>query len=272
MAAAICTNRFAMNQTAIETAAQVIWRHWNDSTRMEALPAYCRPANRTEAYAIQAELERISGQTRSGWKIAATSVAGQKHIGVDGPLAGRLLNERVLAGGATVSLSGNLMRVAEAEFTFRFGQSLPKRAEAYNREEVLAAVESLHCAIEIPDSRYHDFVRVGAAQLIADNACAHWYLLGEAVSADWRGLNLAEHALAAHLNGTRVADGIGANALGDPRTALTWLANELNTFADGLRAGEIVTTGTCITPVPIAPGDQLRVDFGVLGCIEASFE
>lgn len=260
-----------MNQNAIQTAAQILFRHWNDSTRLDALPVECRPADRAEAYAIQAELERISGQTRSGWKIAATSIAGQKHIGVDGPLAGRLLHGRVLAGGATVSLSGNLMRVAEAEFTFRFGQSLPKRAESYSLEEVLAAVESLHCAIEVPDSRYHNFLQVGAPQLIADNACASWYLLGEAVAMDWRNLNLAEHKLAAYLNGKHVADGIGANALGDPRVALTWLANELNTFADGLRAEEIVTTGTCITPVPISPGDSLRVDFGVLGEIEAFF-
>ena len=271
MAADIRIEVITMNQKAIQTAAQTIWRQWNDSTRIDSLPAECRPASRAEAYAIQAELERISGQTRRGWKIAATSVAGQKHIGVDGPLAGRLLNGRVLAGGATVSLSGNLMRVAEAEFTFRFGQSLPKRAEAYDKEEVLAAVESLHCAIEVPDSRYRDFACVGAAQLIADNACASWYLFGEPVLVDWRNSNLAKHRLMAYLNGAPVAAGVGANALGDPRVALTWLANELNTFADGLRGGEIVTTGTCITPVPIVEGDRLRVDFGVFGEIEAFF-
>lgn len=260
-----------MNQSSIQTAAQTIWRHWNEATRLDELPAECRPANRAEGYAIQAELPRLFGQTVSGWKIAATSLAGQKHIGVDGPLAGRLLSNRVLAGGASVSLSDNLMRVAEAEFTFRFGQSLPKRVESYTVEEVLAAVESLHCAIEVPDSRYHDFVRVGAPQLIADNACACWFLLGEATAADWRSLNLADHKLDAYLNGEHAASGIGSNALGDPRIALTWLVNELNTFADGLKAGEVVTTGTCITPVPIVPGDHLRVDFGALGQIEAKF-
>ena len=260
-----------MNQAAIETAAQIIWRHWNDGTRMAELPTECRPAERAEAYAIQAELARLSGQAVRGWKIAATSLAGQRHIGVDGPLAGRLLGNRVLADGATISLEGNLMRVAEAEFTFRFGQPLPKRTEPYSVAEVLAAVESLHCAIEVPDSRYHDFVRVGAPQLIADNACASWFLLGKAVSVDWRNLDLATHKLDAFLNGAHAAQGIGANALGDPRVALTWLANELNTFADGLRAGDIVTTGTCITPVAVAPGDQMRVDFGVLGEIAVAF-
>ena len=107
-----------------------------------------------------------------GWKIAATSAAGQKHIGVDGPLAGPLLANRVLEDGATVPLDGNIMMVAEAEFAFRFARALPKRANPYTQDEVLAAVESLHPAIEVPDSRYNEFVKVGAPQLIADTACA----------------------------------------------------------------------------------------------------
>ena len=40
-------------------------------------------------------------------------------------------------------------------------------------DEVLAAVATLHPAIEVPDSRFDDFTIVGAPQLIADNACAH---------------------------------------------------------------------------------------------------
>ena len=55
---------------------------------------------------------------------------------------------------------------------------LPPRAAPYTIEEVLAAVETLHPAIEVPDSRYEDFAKVGAAQLIADNACAHYFVLG----------------------------------------------------------------------------------------------
>ena len=263
----------------IHKAAALLWQHWQAATRpaatrIDELPADCRPANRAEGYAIQAELAqllKLSGQAVSGWKIAATSLAGQKHIGVDGPLAGRLLANRVLNAGVTVALDGNLMRVAEAEFTFRFAEDLPKRAASYSRDEVMAAVASLHCAIEVPDSRYHDFLRVGAAQLIADNACASWFLQGAVTEVDWRKLDLSKHTLIAYLNGVRVTEGIGANALGDPCIALTWLVNELNTYGEGVRADQIVTTGTCITPVPIAPGDHLRVDYDTLGEIEARF-
>ena len=259
-----------MNQSNLQMAAALLRQHWNLGTRFDELPEDCRPNNRAEAYAIQSEWARLAGQEVVGWKIAATSIAGQKHIGVDGPLAGRLLANRVLESGASISLTGNLMRVAEAEFAFRFARSLPKRDEPYTVEEVLAAVASLHPAIEIPDSRYHDFIRVGAPQLIADDACASWFLLGAATNADWRSVNLVAHKVDAYKNGALATTGSGINVLGDPRIALTWMANELRVYGEGLQAGELVTTGTCITPLPIATGDQLRFDFGAFGVIETS--
>ncbi len=48
----------------------------------------CGRATAAEAYAIQAEIENHSAGNLFGWKIAATSEAGQKHINVDGPMAG----------------------------------------------------------------------------------------------------------------------------------------------------------------------------------------
>jgi|SRR5215510_933145 len=260
-----------MTERDIQLAATALWRNWQQSIRIQELPEHGRPANRAEAYAIQAKLADLSGQSIAGWKIAATSRAGQAHIGVDGPLAGRLLKGRVLKSGAMISLSGNLMRVAEAEFAFRFRRNLEKREQSYNLEEVLNAVESLHTAIEVPDSRFEDYTVVGAPQLIGDNACACWFILGEPVEANWRDFDLALHKVDGYRNFERTSSGGGANVLGDPRVALTWIANELNQFGDGLLAGQVVTTGTCITPIPVAPGDHVRMDFGVFGSVEAQF-
>ncbi len=260
-----------MNQQDIQAAAAMLWQHWRQSTRLDELPAHCRPASRAEGYAIQAELAKLSGQRIVGWKIAATSTAGQQHIRVDGPLAGCLLSARAVEAGARVSLAGNNMKVAEAEFAFRMGSPLPKRALAYSVAEVLAAVASLHPAIEVPDSRYQDFTRVGAAQLIADVACACWFLIGPATRADWRAIDLAQHGVAAYRNGALAGQGSGAKVLGDPRAALAWVANELCTHGEGLRAGDVVITGTCLTPVPVTAGDSVKADFGDFGALELGF-
>jgi 2-keto-4-pentenoate hydratase len=65
--------------------------------------------------------------------------------------------------------------------------------------------------------------------------------------------------------GEVVAQGKGANALGDPRVALTWLANELLSHGMCLRQGEVVITGTCVVPVPVEEGQQLAAQFPGLG-------
>jgi 2-keto-4-pentenoate hydratase len=260
-----------MHQQDIRAAAETLWQHWKHSTRLEQLPAQCRPGSRAEGYAIQAEVAKLSGQNVVGWKIAATSTAGQQHIHVDGPLAGCLLAARARESGARFSLAGNNMKVAEAEFAFRMGADLPKRSASYSVDEVLAAVATLHPAIEVPDSRYQDFTRVGAAQLIADVACACWFVIGAEVRADWRAVDLKQHAVAAYRNGMLAGQGSGANVLGDPRAALAWIANELCTYGEGLRAGEVVITGTCLTPVPVSAGDSVKMDFGVFGVLEVGF-
>ena len=204
-------------------------------------------------------------------KIAATSEAGQRHIGVEGPIAGRLLAERTQKSEGSMSIAGNGMLVAEPEFAFRMGSDLLPRAGAYVIGEVMQAVASLHPAIEVPDSRYEDFVHVGAAQLIADNACAHRFVLGEATTANWRELDLVEHPVTAQVIGKLEREGKGANVLGDPRVALTWLANELSQLAIPLRAGQVITTGTCMAPLAVAAGDRVIADFDSVGQVSVSF-
>jgi 2-keto-4-pentenoate hydratase len=260
-----------VNADQIEAASALLFDHWQRGARLPALPQAIRPATRAQAYAIQACLERRTGSRVFGWKIAATSAAGQAHIGVDGPLAGRLLAEKVLPGGGTALMTGNAMRVAEIEYAFRMGESLPPRTTPYDVGEVVAAAESLHPAVEIPDSRFEDFVHAGAAQLLADNACAHLFVLGEASPSRWRTIDLAEHQPVGVVSGKPAVVGSGANVLGDPRIALTWLANELSRLGLTLERGQVVTTGTCLYPLDIRAGDSVTGDFGSLGQVSVSF-
>lgn len=260
-----------IDDAAARAASALLLGHWAAGTKLDALPAPLRPHTRAGGYAVQAHVMDQSAAPLFGWKIAATSTAGQKHINVDGPLAGRIIAEKVLPPGAAVSLAGNAMRVAEVEFAFRFGRDLGPRKSAYDRQEVLAAVAGLHPAIEIPDSRYTDFCAVGAAQLIADNACAHQFMLGPEVTVDWRDTDLSAHRVSALVNGTTRHEGIGANALGDPLIALTWIVNELTGLGIPLKAGEVVTTGTCVVPVAVAPGDSIVAEYSAFGTLAARF-
>jgi 2-keto-4-pentenoate hydratase len=254
----------------IAAASRTLHDHWRAGTKFADLEASLRPRDRAEGYAIQAALENYAPGGLFGWKIAATSEAGQKHINVDGPMAGRILPDTVIPDGGTASMTGNAMRVAEPEFAFRMAKDLPPRSSPYTVQEVLDAVDTLHPAIEIPDSRFADFVSAGAAQIIADNACAHLFVLGAPTTSNWRALDLVEEKPVIQLRGQQFI-GHGKNVLGDPKVALTWLANELRQLGVTLRAGEIVTTGTCHPPLPIQSGDLFEADFGSIGKVSVGF-
>jgi len=251
-----------------QTAAKFLLGPWQTRSVIDAWPSGVQPLDRAGAYPVQNALFKATQGTHLGWKIAATSAAGQKHIGVIAPLAGRLMRERCHADGAPVDVQRNRMRVAEAEFAFRLGRDVTAPAgHKLGLEEVLAAVSAVHLAIELPDSRFADFARMGEASLIADFACACDVVMGHQAQVDVRSWDFAGHAVSVLTDGEPVAHGRGSNVLGDPRWALAWLAQELCDHGDHLRAGDWVITGTCVTPVPIAPGQHVRCDFGVLGTV-----
>lgn len=256
-------------------AAQVIWSHWQSGQVLSALPEACRPLSAEQGYAAQAQLPAVSGRTVVGWKIAATSTNGQKHINVSGPLAGRLLSGQVFDSGATVPSAGNRMRVAEPEFAFAMGQDLPPQSEPYTQKQVMAAVASLHPAIEVPDSRLEPFTAAGEAQLLADNACARHFVLGPAAPDVWRTVDLSTYPVHARVDQGQQPrysrEGTGANVLGDPRIALTWLANQLSSLGITLEKGQVVTTGTCMVPLELEPGDTATADYGPLGRVSMTF-
>lgn len=256
-------------------AAQVIWAHWQSGQVLSTLPDACRPLSTEQGYAAQAQLPVVSGREVVGWKIAATSANGQAHINVGGPLAGRLLSGQVFESGATVPSAGNRMRVAEPEFAFAMAQDLPPQAAPYTQQQVMAAVASLHPAIELPDSRLEPFTAAGEAQLLADNACARHFVLGPAAPDVWRDLDLSTypvHARVEHSHQLKYTrDGTGGNVLGDPRIALTWLANQLSSLGITLQKGQVVTTGTCMVPLELQPGDSVNADYGPLGRVHMIF-
>jgi 2-keto-4-pentenoate hydratase len=246
--------------------ADIVWSAWRSGERVEALPARVRPSSIADGWAAQQALTALAGPGY-GWKIAATSSAGQAHIGVDGPLPGPLFERFRYAPGGVIP-SGDLhMKVVEAEFAFVLGRDVPPGASEAALGE---AVSALHLAVEVPDSRFVDFPTVGGPSLMADAACAGFFVLGPAV-ADWRGADLAGCRTSIEVNGEVAAVGGGDAVLGSPGTALAWVAAELDRLGSGLRAGEVVTTGTTTPPPAIGPGDEVRARFEGYGEVRVAF-
>ena len=257
-----------MKETKFELAAKIIWDSWQGGKVLSCLPDDLVPNSRSEAYKIQSFYEIISQKGVLGWKIAATSKAGQNHIGASGPMAGRILNEKVYRFNEKIDLSNNTMSVAELEFVFEIGKTLKPNDNEYSEDEVMESVKNLYSGIEFPDSRFRNYADLGEEYLIADNACAHHFVLGSKLPDIWRSIDLSKHTVELSVMDGIKEKGVGSNVLGSPTIALTWLVNELSQNNITLYSGKMVTTGTCTVPVPVKKGDLIIADYGKLGNLE----
>ncbi|WP_119422011.1 2-keto-4-pentenoate hydratase [Desertibaculum subflavum] len=238
---------------------------------LAGLPEDCRPADETAAYAIQAEhvarLCRQLGGRTIGYKVGATGAGARKLLNTDHPFYGRLIDKLAQGSPAKLSPAESRMRVIEAEFAFRMGRDLTPRGKPWTFDEVQGAILTALPAIEVVDSRYAEWTKVGVLSVIADQGShGHWVQGRE--TEDWRGLDLAAHKVTLSVDGAVVREGAGRNVLDHPLNAVLWLANTLNETGQTLRAGEYISTGTAIDIYLAKPGETIGADFGVLGKVD----
>ncbi|MDP6517071.1 MAG: fumarylacetoacetate hydrolase family protein [Alphaproteobacteria bacterium] len=259
-----------MTPDAIEEAARLLWEAWREHRRLAPLTGELRPQTVADGYAVQDAVIHRSGLAHVGWKIGATNPVVQAQLGLPGPLSGRLLAPFRHDSPAVLDATDFAMRALEPEIAFRLAGDLPARARAYDRAEVAAAVGTVHPALEIPESRWRDWAGAGAPAFIADNAAAGWFVLGPAAH-DGLARDLAALEARLVVNGRVVETGDGAQVMGHPLEALTWLANHLSGRGPGLGGGALVTTGTCTPIATAARGDSVVADFGDFGQAAARF-
>ena len=263
--------REGMDRQAAERGGALLWEAWRERRQIDALPADCRPGTLDEAYAVQDGLAESAGLAVAGYKIGATNAQVQARFGVDAPFSGRLFADYV--GGSPLTVPANTVNfyAIEAEFDFVMGRALAPREAPYTREDVRAAVASVHPAIEVPDSRYTDWLSMKAPDLIGDNAIGCLLCLGPA-AADGLDRDLAGQPAIVRVNGEVASEGAGSNVLGDPWNVMVWLANHLGARGLTLEAGHVVTTGSAADVVQCQPGDTVTAEFGPIGRAEVHFE
>lgn len=102
-----------------------------------------------EAWAVQSAVAARIGDSVAGWKLGATNATARARLNLARPFLGRIYAAESHRSGEAIG--GRLPDGCqlEVELAFVFGDSLPARAEPYNRQEVAAAVSSCHAAIEL---------------------------------------------------------------------------------------------------------------------------
>jgi 2-keto-4-pentenoate hydratase len=260
-----------MDKKSISRAAALLWDTLKSNSQIDTLPANCRPQNITDGYLIQDQLEKISGLSVTGYKVGATNARVQNGFGIDSPFYGRLYNKFIYKEPASIPRGIINSYAIEPEFDFIISKDMPPREVPYTKTEIVESIESVHPAIEIPDSRYKDWFKVKAPDLIADNAISGVLVLGPA-EPKLRTKDLSDQTVEVLVNGDTAGHGIGSNVLGGPWNVLTWLINNLNSKGVTVNSGSLITTGSASDVIYCKPGDKVECNFGELGTISVEFE
>ena len=222
------------------------------------------PSSMAEAFAIQSAVRTAMSWTHAGWKIGCTSERAQKALHTDGPFPGPLYRERVFASGAHVQTLPSNSRTTEPEIAFTMANDLPARGEAWSVDEVLSTVATVHPAIEIVNPRLPKGFNDVVEWYVADGGLSHALVLGGGTKPPGRA-DLAKITNRVVVNGQNKYTGLGANALGGPELALTWLANDLIKKGLFLRGGDIVTTGVITEVFDTQIGDHVEAAYDLIG-------
>jgi 2-keto-4-pentenoate hydratase len=221
----------------------------------------------TQAYAIQDALRADftrRGERPIGWKLGATSAAGQAVMGVTEPACGFLLPDRYVSG-ADVSLSRFADLRVEAEVAFKMRTKLA--GPGVTAATALLAVEGAGASLELLDFVFSGKPR--GTDFIANSIVARAIALGTSL-VPAQDIDLAQEEVVYEHNGEIVGTYTSAEVMGNPLNALAWLANHLATRGLALEPGDLVMSGAISKMIRPKAGDMIRATFARLGSVSVN--
>jgi 2-keto-4-pentenoate hydratase len=217
----------------------------------------------SEAYRLQDQLREAllaRGERLAGWKAAFTTRAAQEANQLTEPGCAFLLASGVLASPADVSFARFSGLAVEAEIAFVMRQGLV--GPGVTPARAATAVEGALPALELVDFRYTG--KTMGTDVIAEGVYAVAIVLG-GTPTPIAGLDLALEGLLYEQSGAIAATATAAEVMGNPLNSLAWVANHLGARGLGLRAGDVVMTGSVSKLLRPQPGETVRAAYTRLG-------
>jgi 2-keto-4-pentenoate hydratase len=255
------------------SAAHTIAAARRNRTPLAPLSGDAAPRTEAEGYLVQEALRDILAADFGapvGYKIGCTSKVMQEYLDIPHPCGGSVFAKGVHASGASLWHKDFVRVGVECEIAVRLASDLAPSRTPFTAESVAHAIEAYLPAIEIVDDRYTHWQTMGAPILVADDFFAAGCVLGQAVARP-KAPDLLDVIGRAIINDVEIARGTGADVLGHPHHALAWLANHLAASGKGLRASEIVLTGSLVKTIWLNAGDRVTMDLSGLGAVQVAF-
>jgi 2-keto-4-pentenoate hydratase len=240
---------------AQEQAAQYLVNARRSGQPGPLMPQTMRPTDFDGALAIQTRVGELLEESIGGWKCSA-------------PSPGKLMiapiwKSYIHSGPRCPALSGSI----EPEIAFVMARDLPSREIPYTQAEVTAAIGETRLVLELIGSRYAEPKDAGFLEKLADSLANQGLYLGPVVPGGATP-EMAHFPISIESRGKTIFEVEGKHPDGHPYVPLVWLANFLSSRGQGLKAGEVVTTGSYAGVIEVPVGDALRVVFGDFGAID----
>jgi len=246
-----------MNTDSIDKAASLLIHARRAREPLDRLPADCRPSTLDDALRIQAASVAAMRERVAGWKVGAF-IDGQLSYGV-------LLGSRIVHSGGRVDARDMPLLGMEAEIGFRFLRDLPPRAAAYSYDDVAEAVVAFP-AIEIVATRYRDYKGTPVIERTADCMSNGAYVVGPD-QRGWRSSDLSTLHVRLTFGDEVIVERDGGHPTVDPLKPAVDLVDVLRA-GPGVRAGQLMTTGTYTGLNFATPGLRIRAAFDGFGTAE----
>jgi 2-keto-4-pentenoate hydratase len=257
-----------MEDIAAAHAAELLLAGHKTNSRFKPLGPPQAPVTIRDAYDIQekyvALLRGEHGDT-VGYKVGLTSAAMQAFCGIDHPIAGVVLAGRVHRSGATVRRRDFGRLGLEFEIAVRIKTDVPITELPGTADTIRPHIGGVGAAIELVDDRSADYAGLDVLTLVADNSWNAGIVLSEFATI-WP--DLAAVAGRATKDGVAIGEGHGRDILGHPFNSVAWLATQLAARGVGLKAGQIVMTGSVMKTIFPTDNANYRFDLEQIGAVE----
>lgn len=261
------------DQDRIEAAAQFLLQAHHRRDPFGPIPDLIAPRDVAETYAVQEAFQGLQSNSKggiAGYKIAATTRVMQQLLGLNEPLSGAILAKTIHDSPAVLRSEDYSHLGVECEIAVQIGEDITPAAAPYRRHVIDRYVQAVMPAFELIDDRHADYAHLSRLLLpgIADNAWNAGVVVGSALE-DWQQIDLAAVQGALYINRTLAGEGRGADVMGHPFEALTWLANHFAKRGKTVQKGAIVMTGSVIATKFVSPGDEVSFRAERLGEVHA---
>lgn len=244
-----------------EKIATDIFRCFKEKSQISLLTGAYPEIEVGDSYRIQEHVVSsflAEGSRIKGYKIGLTSKAMQEMVGSTEPDFSAILDYMFIVEGADVPRADWMDPIVEIELAFVMKEKL--EGPGINVADVIRATDFVLPAIELVDFRVARAPGMDVRDTIADLAGVGGVVLGgNPISLQDIDVRKVHGSLL--INGEVREEGMSSAVLGNPLTAVAWLANKLAEFGVSFEPGDVILSGSFVRALPVQAGDEVLARF-----------